>query len=277
MKIPWIALTATASRQVVDDIAKQLKLKQPMAKFKTPSFRKNLFYDVVFKNSIQSDYDHIKHWAEEKLKDGGCGIIYCRTRDNVEKLAYNLTKVGLKTVAYHAGLKTGERNAAQEDWTSGKFKVISATNSFGMGVDKSNVRFVVHWDVPQNVAAYYQESGRAGRDGVQSFCRLYYSRDDVKSITFLIQQDMNRTKNTPREKVTKRAMDNFTEMINYCERLRCRHKLFSDYFGDPAPECIEKCDACKNPKSLQKALDFFHKLGMDSIFKSDVCLRVSWF
>lgn len=169
--IPWIALTATASQHVVQDIFKNLHLTNP-EQFRKPCFRKNLYYDIVYKNSIQDDYIHLKGFIADCLKKGdqknctgetkpsqrSCGIIYCRTKDAVERVAIALTKHGVETRPYHAGLKAADRKQNQEDWMAGKFPVISATVSFGMGVDKASVRFVVHWDVPQSVAAYYQVS-----------------------------------------------------------------------------------------------------------------------
>ncbi|XP_055907995.1 ATP-dependent DNA helicase Q5 [Eupeodes corollae] len=281
LHIPWIALTATASKHVVNDILTQLKLKCPVTTFKTPCFRVNLFYDIVFKNSIEDDFAHLAKFALHCLSDEdkslpaskrGCGIVYCRTREAAERVAHGISKQKVKAIAYHAGLKSSERSQTQEDWMSGKYTVICATNSFGMGVDKSTVRFVIHWDIPQNVAAYYQESGRAGRDGKQSYCRLYYGKDDVKSITFLLQNDVNRSKNAENANAL-RAVKNFDEMVKYCESIRCRHKLFSDYFGDPPPKCTNQCDVCKNPKNIEKALDTFHRLSMNSAFKSDISLR----
>lgn len=183
----WVALTATASKDVTDDVFKQLALKEPKS-FKTPCFRKNLFYDIIYKNSIQDDYIHLKEFvlkclksktADEKPNKAPCGIIYCRTRENVERVAIGLSKQNVATKAYHAGLNDRDRKQIQEDWTNGKFPVICATNSFGMGVDKSSVRFVVHWDVAQNIAAYYQESGRAGRDGKPKCFHIYFWTDEM--------------------------------------------------------------------------------------------------
>uniref|UniRef100_A0A1B0CVD7 DNA 3'-5' helicase n=1 Tax=Lutzomyia longipalpis TaxID=7200 RepID=A0A1B0CVD7_LUTLO len=156
-------------KEVVKDILENLRFKEPIARFTTPCFRENLFYDVIFKNSINNDFKHLKEFIMQCKGSGDegvpCGIIYCRTREQVERVAKNLTENGLRTFPYHAGLKPSERIAAQEEWMSGKYPVICATISFGMGVDKSAVRFVVHWDIPQSIAGYYQESGRAGRDG----------------------------------------------------------------------------------------------------------------
>ncbi|XP_005178786.2 ATP-dependent DNA helicase Q5 [Musca domestica] len=287
--IIWLALTATASKQVREDIFKQLRLNEPIAKFITPSFRKNLFYDVVFKNSIEDDFQHLAGFASHCLGDEeefkktapakrGCGIIYCRTRENVERVAMGVTRQGINAIAYHAGLKGSERVEAQEKWMSGESPIIVATNSFGMGVDKPSVRFVIHWDVPQNVAAYYQESGRAGRDGKKSYCRLYYGREDARSIRFLLQNDINRSRSSTcsgKQEMAERAMKNFDDIVSFCEMMQCRHKLFSDYFGDPTPECEDRCDVCKNPKKMEKALLTFQRLCMDSVFKTGISLEDS--
>ncbi|XP_055550921.1 uncharacterized protein LOC129733251 [Wyeomyia smithii] len=277
--IPWIALTATASKKVVDDIFKNLRLKEPVAKFKTSCFRQNLYYDVVFKNSIQDDYIHLRDYIESILEKDetdikpakkSCGIIYCRTRETTERVANSLTKLGLKTAAYHAGLKQSERVAVQEDWMDGKYPIISATISFGMGVDKASVRFVIHWDVPQSVAAYYQESGRAGRDGKKSYCRVYHCRDQCKSIDFLLQQDLQKAKNTAKEDKAKLAIRNFGKIVEYCETPRCRHRLFSDFFGDDPPECINMCDVCTNPKKVESAIETFQQLSVSGKLKTKI-------
>ncbi|XP_064552301.1 ATP-dependent DNA helicase Q5 [Drosophila montana] len=282
--VVWLALTATASKEVREDIHKQLRLRQPVAHFSTPSFRSNLYYDIVYKNSIEDDFQHLAAFAQHCLGDEakfkaepkakrGCGIIYCRTRDQVERVAVGVSKQGVGAVAYHAGLKTAERTEVQEAWMRGDQPIICATNSFGMGVDKPSVRFVIHWDVPQNVAAYYQESGRAGRDGLQSYCRLYYGREDVRSIRFLLQSDAQRARGRgDRELLTERALRQFERIVEFCEQTRCRHKLFADYFGDPTPDCSCQCDVCKRPKQAEKALETFQRLCMDATFKSHVSL-----
>lgn len=273
-------MTATASTEVTNDIFKQLSLKEPKS-FKTPCFRKNLFYDIIYKNSIQDDFVHLKEFIQKCLKlkpdekpekpnKAPCGIIYCRTRESVERVAVGLTKQNIAAKAYHAGLNDFQRKQTQEDWTVGKFPVICATISFGMGVDKSSVRFVVHWDVPQNIAAYYQESGRAGRDGKLSYCRLYYCRQEVKSISFILT--MNAQKNPDCIKA-KRSLAEFGNLVNHCESSNCRHLLFSKYFGDSPPDCTKRklCDVCKDPKKAALKLEEFHKLSLNGfISKMDV-------
>ena len=165
--IPWVALTATASGAVVEDIMKLLKFDAKSAKkFKIPCFRSNLYYDVVFRDTFHGfeEFDDLKDFIESAIGDdldgqrttrSGCGIIYARTRDGTEEVAYQMDKRGIPSKAYHAGLKDAERTQVQEDWMSGKVAVIVATISFGMGVDKGPVRFVVHWCAPQNVAGNF--------------------------------------------------------------------------------------------------------------------------
>ncbi|CAG2060666.1 unnamed protein product, partial [Timema podura] len=147
--IPWMALTATASATVTKDIVAQLRLKKPLASFKTPCFRPNLFYDVVFKDTMENPEKDLVDFAlscfdenapTDKQSMKACGIVYCRTREATEDVANSLTRAGLLTAAYHAGLKDEERVRIQEEWMSGKYPVISATVSFGMGVDKGSVR-----------------------------------------------------------------------------------------------------------------------------------------
>lgn len=263
----WVALTATASDKVVEDIFAALKFKN-VKKFKIPSFRKNIFYDIKFVDVIENEVIDLKQFINTSLGQGwelnrgpqaGVGIIYCRSRDGTEQLANQLTKRGVPCLAYHAGLKAGDRSKVQEDWMDGKVAVITATISFGMGVDKSSVRFVVHWNTPQNVASYYQESGRAGRDGKPSWARVYYSARDRDTAHFLIQKEMNKAKTESKKKKLEVGVKSFELMVKYCETANCRHAVFSRYFGDSIPQCVDKCDVCANKKLVEKAIDDFHQ------------------
>lgn len=261
--IPWIALTATASATVTEDIICNLKLKTPVEKFRTPCFRKNLFYDVVFKELMEDPFEDLKDFIEKNKEvddSKGCGIIYCRTRDSTEEVAQQLSKRGIKTIAYHAGLKESERIRVQEDWMSEKYPVISATVSFGMGVDKSNVRFVIHWSMPQSVAGYYQESGRAGRDGRPSRCRIYYSKGERNAVDFLLKRDVNSSSTESKRAQASRAYRSFEKMVEYCEQVKCRHAVFSLYFGDEIPNCDKKCDVCKSSSAVDKLIQNFYSV-----------------
>ncbi|XP_069690832.1 ATP-dependent DNA helicase Q5-like isoform X2 [Periplaneta americana] len=260
----------THTFKVVEDIIKQLHLKKPVGKYKTSCYRSNLFYDVVFQDIMEKPFDDLKDFIRDILdnependrpSNRGCGIIYCRTREATEEVASFLTRKGVRTVAYHAGLRTSERLLVQEEWMSGKYPVISATVSFGMGVDKGSVRFVAHWCVPQNLAAYYQESGRAGRDGKPSYCRIYYSKRERKTVDFLLRKEISCAKKPNRKQSAVNAYKNFEKMVEYCEDIKCRHGAIAKYFGDSPPPCKKEkqCDVCKNPGTVEKAVENFNR------------------
>ncbi|XP_054526651.1 ATP-dependent DNA helicase Q5 isoform X3 [Pan troglodytes] len=223
---PCVALTATATPQVQEDVFAALHLKKPVAIFKTPCFRANLFYDVQFKELISDPYGNLKDFCLKALGQeadkglSGCGIVYCRTREACEQLAIELSCRGVNAKAYHAGLKASERTLVQNDWMEEKVPVIVATISFGMGVDKANVRFVAHWNIAKSMAGYYQESGRAGRDGKPSWCRLYYSRNDRDQVSFLIRKEVAKLQvkrgNKASDKATIMAFD---ALVTFCEEL----------------------------------------------------------
>ncbi|CAL4163656.1 unnamed protein product, partial [Meganyctiphanes norvegica] len=260
----WVALTATATPKVVEDIFKQLQLRK-VSKFKTGCFRSNLFYDVSFKDALEDPFEDLKDfvvkslgvgWEENRSNKSGCGIIYCRTRDATNELATQLSRKGVLTKAYNAGLKDKERAQVQEDWMDGKVPVITATVAFGMGVDKASVRFVVHWSVPQSMAGYYQESGRAGRDGKPSHCRIYYSKTERDTVLFLLRKDMGLAKSSGKvhkERQAESAIKSFEDIVKFVEVPLCRHLSFSKFFGDEEkPKCVKNCDYCCNPRKTEK-------------------------
>ncbi|NXN89601.1 RECQ5 helicase, partial [Bombycilla garrulus] len=261
---PCVALTATATTHVQEDVVAALKLKQPLATFKTPCFRSNLFYDVQFKELLTDPYASLKDFCLKALEVkgttgaySGCGIVYCRMRDVCDQLAIELSYRGLKAKAYHAGLKAADRTSVQNEWMEEKIPVIVATISFGMGVDKANVRFVAHWNIAKSMAGYYQESGRAGRDGKPSCCRLYYSRNDRDQVSFLIKKELSNIqekKGTLKES-DKAMMTAFDAIVNFCEELGCRHAAIAKYFGDATPPCNKCCDFCKNPGAVKRQLE----------------------
>uniref|UniRef100_A0A8C5NY26 ATP-dependent DNA helicase n=1 Tax=Jaculus jaculus TaxID=51337 RepID=A0A8C5NY26_JACJA len=261
--VPCVALTATATLQVQETVFAALHLKQPVASFKTPCFRANLFYDVQFKELITDPYGNLRDFCLKALgqKSGkgllsGCGIVYCRTRDACEQLAIELSSRGVNAKAYHAGLKASDRTQVQNEWMEEKVPVIVATISFGMGVDKANVRFVAHWNIAKSMAGYYQESGRAGRDGKPSWCRLYYSRNDRDQVNFLIRKEIAKFQERRGNKAFDKAMLlAFDALVAFCEELGCRHAAIAKYFGDAPPACNKGCDHCQNPATVQKQLD----------------------
>nr|CAD7199455.1 unnamed protein product [Timema douglasi] len=267
--IPWMALTATASATVTKDIVAQLRLKKPLASFKTPCFRPNLFYDVVFKDTMEDPEKDLVDFAlscfdenapTDKQSMKACGIVYCRTREATEDVANSLTRAGLLTAAYHAGLKDGERVRIQEEWMNGKYPVISATVSFGMGVDKGSVRLVAHWGVPQSVAGYYQESGRAGRDGGPAFCRIYYSRQERNAVDFLLKKEIGAAKTEGKREQATAAYRSYESMVRYCEEAKCRHRVFAEYFGDEQPTCGKQCDVCRNRAGVEESISRWYEM-----------------
>ncbi|XP_070552509.1 ATP-dependent DNA helicase Q5-like [Ptychodera flava] len=272
--IPCIALTATATKHVQEDVLTALKLKKPVSIFRTSCFRPNLNYDVKFKELLDNPYKDLKEFVENAIgdetsegRDRGCGIIYARTRDSCETLANWLSRKGISAKAYHAGLKS-DRTEVQNDWMEGKVSVIVATISFGMGVDKASVRFVAHWNVPKSMAGYYQESGRAGRDGKKSYCRLYYSREDRDTVAFLIQKEMSKSKKGGDLSVQNKAsMASFEKLVKYCESAHCRHAVIAKFFGDDIPPCKISCDFCNNNKQLKEQLDQFERRAYASSYE----------
>lgn len=257
--VPCVALTATAPKRVQEDIECSLKLRLPLL-FATPVFRKNLKYDVIFRDLLPEPYVHLLAFAKEALggntAEKGCGIVYCRTRESCEEVAHKLTKLGISAKPYHAGLKAGDRTESQADWMAGKVPVIVATISFGMGVDKANVRFVVHWNVAKSLASYYQESGRAGRDGLPSSCRIYYSPKDRDQLGFLIRKEIARKqgKRGSQKEQDKAPIQDFEAMVAFCEQEGCRHATISQFFGNQKPNCAGSCDFCRDPKLVRAQL-----------------------
>ncbi|XP_066472581.1 ATP-dependent DNA helicase Q5 isoform X2 [Tiliqua scincoides] len=278
---PCIALTATATKRVQDDIIALLKLKQPVAIFKTSCFRPNLFYDVQYKELLMDPYENLKDFCQKALGQknasegsSGCGIVYCRMREFCEQVAIELCSRGVKAKAYHAGLKVAERTSVQNEWMEEKVPVIVATISFGMGVDKPNVRFVAHWNIAKSMAGYYQESGRAGRDGKPSSCRLYYSRIDRDQVNFLIKKELAKiqeSRGTLKES-DKAMMTDFDAVVAFSEELGCRHAAIAKFFGDAIPQCNKCCDHCKNPAAVKKLVE---ALELSSSSWSRTCIGPS--
>ncbi|XP_071787619.1 ATP-dependent DNA helicase Q5-like isoform X2 [Asterias amurensis] len=272
--VPCVALTATATQHVQKDILDSLKLHQPVAIFKASCFRQNLFYDVIFKDLLEEPIQDLKDFATKVLENDnaeggsdGCGIIYCRTRDACSAVANRLSRLGLCSEAYHAGLKPAHRLRVQNDWVEGRVPVIVATVSFGMGVDKATVRFVAHFNIPKSMAGFYQESGRAGRDGRRAYCRLYYSRDERNKVAYLITQEMMKSKarlKSPEKKACqskfgKASIQSFECLVKFCESEECRHLGITQFFGDSPPDCNSSCDVCTTPSEVSKQLEYLKR------------------
>ena len=217
--VPMMALTATATERVREDIVKQLHLRSPacyVASFNRP----NLTYRVAAKSGA---YEQILSYL--RARPGESGIIYAQARKTAESLAAKLTADGVKALPYHAGLAGGERTANQEAFLRDEARVVCATIAFGMGINKPNVRFVIHYDLPKNIEGYYQETGRAGRDGLPGECLLLFSPGDrVKQMRFIDE------KPDPKEREIARAQ--LEQMIHYAEVATCRREFLLGYFGE---------------------------------------------
>jgi ATP-dependent DNA helicase RecQ len=260
-KVPFMALTATATGRVREDIVTHLKLREP--KIYVASFnRPNLTYRVIPKNK---PYDQLLNFLRARPKESG--IVYCQSRKSAERVAANLTEDGVKARPYHAGLTPKERSEHQELFLRDDVRVICATIAFGMGINKPNVRFVVHYDLPKNIEGYYQETGRAGRDGLPSECVLLFSAGDVVKQTGFIDE-----KPDPQEQ--KIAREQLQQMVHYAECASCRRKELLAYFGEdfgtpnsgsassqsPAKHAdseigVPNCGACDNCLSPRATFD----------------------
>jgi ATP-dependent DNA helicase RecQ len=227
------AFTATATRRVQDDIVAQLGLRD-LASFCASFNRPNLFYDVRPK---QSAYVDLRDYLRSQPR--GSGIIYCSTRNGTEDVAARLMADGFAATAYHAGLASDERQRRQDAFLADEVQIIVATIAFGMGIDKPNVRFVVHYDLPKNLEGYYQESGRAGRDGLPSDCILYYSYADVGRQEYFIRQKQS-------EQEREIAHIQLKQMADWASSPECRRRALLAYFDEEYDSEVERCcDVCE--------------------------------
>ena len=235
------AFTATATDSVKADIVNRLELQNPL-RITTGFDRPNLYFDVVHP---EKKTDWLKRFLLER--PGQSGIIYCATRKTVETVCDHLNRNGLPAARYHAGLSDDERRRSQEDFIYDRIRLMVATNAFGMGIDKSNVSFVVHYNMPRNLESYYQEAGRAGRDGERAVCTLLYSPGDVRTARFLLDSTTPNERLTEEERAFIRRQDlrRLEQMIAYCETPGCLRAKLLAYFGEEAPERCENCGNCR--------------------------------
>ena len=254
-----IALTATATPKVQDDIVKNLKINNSKV-FKSSFNRPNLFYEVKGKNQ-SSDLDLIKFI---KSKSNQSGIIYCLSRKKVENLSELLNINGIKSLPYHAGLEKKIREENQDKFLNDDCNIIVATIAFGMGIDKPDVRFVIHYDVPKSIEGYYQETGRAGRDGVISHCLMYYSDEDADKLEKLLSQKKSSERNI--------GIMLLKEVKNFAKSSISRRKYLLSYFGERYDPKIHNDssmdDNSKNPREKFNAIEKLKYL-IFNFFKSD--------
>lgn len=265
---PVGAFTATATERVRRDIVGLLGLRNPAVTV-TGFDRPNLYFDVV---KLETKYKAA--WVARYVADhpDESGIVYCATRKTTEALADTLNQMGHPAVAYHGGMSPDAREAAQRDFITDKVPVVVATNAFGMGIDKSNVRYVIHHNLPESIEAYYQEAGRAGRDGEPSRCTLLWNESDIVTRRRLLDNDYENERLTPEEQEIvrqskRRLLDG---MVGYCRTTDCLHRYMTRYFGqelssnagstageDIASDSSQsgRCGACSNCESTFETID----------------------
>ncbi|MCB9279003.1 MAG: DNA helicase RecQ [Lewinellaceae bacterium] len=252
--VPIVALTATADKLTRKDIVQQLNLNNPeifIASFDRP----NLSLEVrPGQRRLQQILDFIRQRKDQP------GIIYCLSRKNTETLAANLQQAGYRTAFYHAGMTAEDRSKVQEDFINDRIPIICATIAFGMGIDKSNVRWIIHYNLPKNIEGYYQEIGRAGRDGTAADTLLFYSFQDVMMLRDILMKNGSGNEDVQLAKLER--------MQQYAEALACRRRILLSYFGEELNADCGNCDICKNPPArfdgtipAQKAFSAVYRLG----------------
>ena len=281
--VPMICCTATATSKVREDVIQTLMLdRMKLKSFTMTTSRPNLHYEIRFKSDEEDHYDDFLSWlraAHARRANNAArfqelsqrserttnvpGIIYTLYRKDTEALAARLRADGIGAKPYHAGLTTEQKEDHLQGWVTNKegYDVIVATTAFGMGIDKENVRFVVHWQIPKSFEGFYQEAGRAGRDGKASICMLYYSREDRDRAAQMMARETERSRNAGQQATSgprsQQAIINRAKslqaLIAYCENVKgCRHKLVGEYFGESAEvKCEWACDWHKDAKALR--------------------------
>lgn len=233
---PVMALTATADRVTRDDIARQLNLREPLrwlGSFNRPNLSLKVITGATSRQKIQTVQNLIRRYPNDS------GIVYTLSRKNAKTANEQLTRLGIRSTVYHAGLSASQRQKAQSLFTNGQVQVVCATIAFGMGIDKSNIRWVVHFNLPANIESYYQEIGRAGRDGLPAETILFYSYQDVITRRGFIENSESSQQQIFSEKLN--------QMQRYAEAQVCRRRILMNYFGEEMSDDCHNCDICHNP------------------------------
>ncbi|XP_040861348.1 ATP-dependent DNA helicase Q-like 3 isoform X4 [Glycine max] len=277
--VPILALTATAVPKVQKDVVESLQMQNPLM-LKSSFNRPNIYYEVRYKDLLDDAYADLSN----TLKSLGdvCAIVYCLERSMCDDLSTNLSQNGISCAAYHAGLNNKMRTSVLDDWISSKIKVVVATVAFGMGIDRKDVRIVCHFNIPKSMEAFYQESGRAGRDQLPSRSLLYYGVDDRKRMVglldtlllfflldlfshcnlcqeFILRKSVSKKSqsSSSQEESSKMSLIAFNLMVEYCEGSGCRRKRVLESFGEQvtASLCGKTCDGCRHPNLVARYLE----------------------
>ncbi len=253
----FACFTATATVNVKNDILNLLKLKDPFC-VNIGIDRSNLFIDVI---KIKKEYKLLKLISLIKRFENKNGIIYCSTRYNVEYIFKVLNEKGFNVAKYHAGLRLIQRQRNQKSFLAGQVKILVATNAFGMGVHKEDVRYIIHFNMPQNLENYYQEIGRAGRDGMESYCFMFFTEDDLAINTFFIEETKNDdlTEHEIKNLKLKKYKD-LTQIINFCKSFECYKKTILKYFGEESKECNNCGNCLRQHNFIIRIINFIKKI-----------------